>query len=123
MRQKSEELDSYFKNPKVPFIALNMTSNFDIPRAERAITPRNGNDIATLVTNPEHLIIATDKGRVRKLIPREYDRLMSWGSDYTKTGVVDGEEVLIPKTARYRCCGNGVVSNVVKEIISVIFPN
>ena len=46
--------------------------------------------------------------RIRRLTPRECERLMSWEDDYT-AGVSD--------TQRYKQCGNGVVSNVVQAVI------
>ena len=51
--------------------------------------------------------------QVRKLMPIECERLMSWPDDWTKFGS-EGE---ISDSQRYKMCGNGVVSNVVKEIV------
>jgi site-specific DNA-cytosine methylase len=68
----------------------------------------------------EHLIAPTITGksyqnnnfvnRVRRLIPLECERLMSWPDNWTK-------EPNISDTQRYKMCGNGVVSKVVEAII------
>jgi site-specific DNA-cytosine methylase len=43
---------------------------------------------------------------------------MSWQDGWTKYGVNEkGETVEISDSQRYKMCGNGVVSNVVAEII------
>lgn len=50
---------------------------------------------------------------VRRLTPRECERLMGWPDDWTRYDA-DGNE--IADTHRYRFCGNGVVSNVAEWI-------
>ena len=52
-------------------------------------------------------------GRIRRLTPRECERLMGLKDDWTAEGV-DGK---ISDTQRYKLCGNGVVVNVVEEVI------
>ena len=60
-------------------------------------------------------------GKVRKLMPIECERLMSWPDNHTKWGVDDkGNKVEISDSQRYKMCGNGVVSNVVKEIVNTL---
>mgnify|MGYP001583549531 CR=1 FL=1 len=54
-----------------------------------------------------------DGVKVRKLMPIECERLMSWPDNWTKYGS-EGE---ISDSQRYKMCGNGVVSNVVREIV------
>jgi DNA (cytosine-5)-methyltransferase 1 len=46
---------------------------------------------------------------VRRLTPREAERLMGWPDDWTRYGA-DGKE--IADSTRYRLCGNGVVAPV-----------
>lgn len=58
--------------------------------------------------------------RVRRLTPRECERLMSWPDDWTRWGNFDGETKEISDTQRYKMCGNGVVSRVVSEIIKTL---
>lgn len=53
---------------------------------------------------------------VRRLTPRECERLMSWSDDWTKLGNFDGEVKEISDTQRYKMCGNGVVSKIVALI-------
>jgi DNA (cytosine-5)-methyltransferase 1 len=50
---------------------------------------------------------------VRRLTPRECERLMGWPDDWTRYAD-DGTE--IADSHRYRMCGNGVVANVAEWI-------
>lgn len=62
--------------------------------------------------------------RVRKLMPIECERLMSWPDDWTKWGMNEkGEKMEISDSQRYKMCGNGVVSAVVKEIFKELIQN
>src|SRR3990167_8553418 len=55
---------------------------------------------------------------VRKLMPIECERLMSWSDDWTRWGIDDkGNKVEISDSQRYKMCGNGVVSNCVRELV------
>src|SRR3990167_8875252 len=59
-----------------------------------------------------------DGVKVRKLMPIECERLMGWKDNWTKFGRTEkGEVVEISDSQRYKMCGNGVVSNVVREIV------
>jgi len=59
--------------------------------------------------------------RIRRLTPRECERLMSWPDDWTRYGINDkGERFEISDSQRYKMCGNGVVSNVVQEVIKIL---
>jgi len=52
---------------------------------------------------------------IRRLTPLECERLMSWPDDWTKYGINEkGETIEISDSQRYKMCGNGVVSNVIK---------
>ena len=56
--------------------------------------------------------------RIRRLTPLECERLMGWEDEWTKYGIGDnGNKITINDTQRYKMCGNGVVSNVVKWLI------
>lgn len=59
--------------------------------------------------------VRTDE-RIRRLTPLECERLMSWPDNWTKYGIIDGEVKEMSDTQRYKMCGNGVVSEVVKEV-------
>lgn len=62
--------------------------------------------------------------RVRRLTPRECERLMSWPDDWTRYGkCCDGceDDHETSDTQRYKMCGNGVVSAVVSEVFKAHF--
>jgi len=56
--------------------------------------------------------------RIRRLTPRECERLQAFPDDYTKYGA-DGEE--ISDTQRYKCLGNAVTTTVVTYIANTMF--
>lgn len=61
-------------------------------------------------------------GKVRKLMPIECEALMSWPRDWTRWGIDEkGNKVEISDSQRYKMCGNGVVSNVVRELTNKLF--
>ena len=66
----------------------------------------------TLNTIDRHAIAESNLA-VRRLTPRECERLMGWPDDWTRYGD-DGRE--LGDTHRYRMCGNGVVSDVAEWI-------
>lgn len=56
--------------------------------------------------------------RVRRLMPIETERLMSWPDDWTRFGTrEDGTTHEVSDTQRYKMCGNGVVSKVVEAVV------
>ena len=56
--------------------------------------------------------------KIRRLTPRECERLMSWPDDWTRWGIDEkGNTIEISDTQRYKMAGNGVVSNVVEWLI------
>jgi DNA (cytosine-5)-methyltransferase 1 len=55
--------------------------------------------------------------RIRRLTPIECERLMGLPDGHTAKGIINGKEVETSDTQRYKLCGNGVVVNVVSEII------
>lgn len=58
-----------------------------------------------------------DGTRIRRLMPVECERLMSWPDDWTRYGDYGGGTKEISDTQRYKMCGNGVVSKVVEAVI------
>lgn len=54
---------------------------------------------------------------VRRLTPRECERLMGWPDDHTRWAA-DGTE--IADSSRYRMCGNGVAAPVAKYVADCI---
>lgn len=56
--------------------------------------------------------------RIRRLTPKECERLMSLEDDWTRYGIdPKGNQVEISDSQRYKLCGNGVVVNVVDFLI------
>lgn len=55
--------------------------------------------------------------KIRRLTPKECERLMNWPDDWTRWGINEkGETVEMSDNQRYKMCGNGVVSAVIKEL-------
>lgn len=61
-----------------------------------------------------------DGTRIRRLTPIECERLMSWPDNWTQYGDFDGEIKEISDSQRYKMCGNGVVSEVVKWVFNQV---
>ena len=77
-------------------------------------TTRGGRSVDIKHTWDTYMI----NGKIRRLTPLECERLMSWPDGHTKYGINDkGETVEMSDTQRYKMCGNGVVSKVVKYIV------
>ena len=56
--------------------------------------------------------------RIRKLTPRECERLQGFPDDWTRYGK-DGET--ISNTQRYKCIGNAVTTTVITHLIEEMF--
>lgn len=69
-------------------------------------------------SNDSDLGIVDKDFRIRRLTPRECERLQGFPDDWTKYGK-DGE--LISNTQRYKCLGNAVTVNVIEFIIRRMF--
>lgn len=76
----------------------------------------DGEPMFTLTAQDKHGIY--DGMTVRKLTPKECERLQAFPDDWTKYGK-DGE--LISDTQRYKCCGNAVTTNVITAIVDEMF--
>jgi len=81
-------------------------------RTDNPSTPERGDKPNS--TNGIRRASYTDGARIRRLTPLECERLMAYPDNWTKYGV--GDE-LISDTQRYKMCGNGIVSNVVSEVV------
>lgn len=57
---------------------------------------------------------------IRRLTEIECERLQGFPDDWTKFGKYDGKVKEIPKTQRYKMCGNAVTVAVVKAVVSKI---
>jgi DNA (cytosine-5)-methyltransferase 1 len=79
----------------------------------------NGDPSFTLTGQDKHGVY--DGYKIRRLTPKECERLMGLPDDWTSKGDFDGEIKEISDTQRYKLCGNGVVVNVVEYIIDKLF--
>jgi DNA (cytosine-5)-methyltransferase 1 len=61
--------------------------------------------------------------RIRRLTPKECERLMSWEDDRTRFGIYDGVVKELSDTQRYKMCGNGIVSQVSKMVVESFLPH
>lgn len=76
----------------------------------------DGDPSFTLTSQDRHGIY--DGYRIRRLMPIECERLMSWPDNHTKYGrKEDGTVYEMSDSQRYKQCGNGVVSKVVEHLI------
>jgi DNA (cytosine-5)-methyltransferase 1 len=57
---------------------------------------------------------------IRRLTPTECERLMGLEDNWTTKDIMDGEEVEISDTQRYKMCGNGVVVQCVDYIFNLL---
>jgi DNA (cytosine-5)-methyltransferase 1 len=102
-----------------PFIAPVLTPDRLNKRQNGRRFKENGDPSFTLTSQDRHGVY--DGQKIRRLTPLECERLMSWPDNWTKYGINEkGEKVEISDSQRYKMCGNGVVSSVVKEIIKLI---
>lgn len=86
---------------------------------------RNGNtseEMFTLKSGDSHAGVLQDM-RIRRLTPTECEKLMGLEPGWTAKGIIDGKEVDISDTQRYKLCGNGVVVNCVDYIYNLIIKS
>jgi len=69
-----------------------------------------------------HIPMKIENMRIRRLTPTECERLMGLEDNWTAKGIIDGKEVNISDTQRYKMCGNGVVINCVEYIYKSLNP-
>jgi DNA (cytosine-5)-methyltransferase 1 len=74
------------------------------------------NNAHTVCASTENGVLTA--GRIRRLTPKECERLQGFPDDWTKYGK-DGE--LMSDTQRYKCCGNAVTTNTVEWVIKQIY--
>ena len=63
-----------------------------------------------------------DKTRIRRLTPKECERLQGFPDNWTRKGVMDGKVVDMSDTQRYKQCGNAVTVDVVQAVAERICP-
>jgi len=63
-------------------------------------------------------------GKIRRLTPKECERLQGFPDDWTKSGIIENHGIvsttMISDAQRYKTLGNAVTVNVIKEIINRI---
>ena len=85
---------------------------FDESGISRTLTASNHKHPLKIATNDDR------DYRIRKLTPRECERLQGFEDDWTRWGA-DGKE--ISDTQRYKCLGNAVTTTVVTHIANQMF--
>jgi len=118
---------SGMSSQKLPFIVVSRGRNPQNQKSRKSGLPTeqmlepNLEGISNTITSVEKDNYVFD-GKIRKLLPIECERLMSWKDNWTKFGRTEkGEVVEISDSQRYKMCGNGVVSNVVKVLGNNLF--
>lgn len=93
-------------------------ASFDLTWSGRYGMNNNGEIAQTLKANSTGAVgTSGTRTIVRRLTPKECERLMGWPDNYTAHGITDdGELVEIANTNRYRICGNGIVATVTEWI-------
>ena len=99
-----------------PFIAALRGRYEEDGTIKQQLEPRKDglSNTLTAVQKDNNIVNGT---RIRRLTPIECERLMSWPDDWTQYGDFDGEVKEISDTQRYKMCGNGVVSEVVRYVV------
>ena len=114
-REKKRQNGRRFKNSEEPMFTLtgqdiHGVAIRDLTTSETFGTLRSGG------VHSQRFVDADMK--IRRLTPRECERLMSWPDDWTRWGIDEkGNTIEISDTQRYKMAGNGVVSNVVEWLI------
>ncbi len=82
---------------------------------------QKNNNEASFKPNTLGEVGITINSRIRRLTPLECERLMGWADNHTKYGIDEkGNKVEISDNQRYKMCGNGVVSTVIRELVKLI---
>ena len=137
-REKKRQNGRRFKSPEEPMFTLTGQDIHGViihnmqPRSPfRPSADRGGSGHLTKTDGTTYTIDTGNTNavqlgsQIRRLTPRECERLMSWSNDWTRWGIDEkGNKVEISDTQRYKMAGNGVVSNVIKWLIeNVILRN
>lgn len=87
----------------------------------------NSSDYRGINRNQDQNAVVDKSGtetKIRRLTPIECERLMSWPDNHTQWGInEDGQVFEVSDTQRYKMCGNGVVSEVVRPIADLIWKD
>lgn len=83
----------------------------------KEFVPRGDGKSNCLTTQPTYEINTQINYEVRKLHPIECERLMGLEDDYTKYAIINGLTVEVPKTHRYKACGNAFIPAIIEHIL------
>lgn len=123
------------RQPKIPTMKINAATKrgyseatvgdgirLEYPESKTArgrIIKGNSN---TLKKGTEGVI--TSDLKIRRLTPKECERLQGFPDDWTKEGINEkGNIVQMSDTQRYKMCGNAVTTNVIKAIMEKLDEN
>jgi DNA (cytosine-5)-methyltransferase 1 len=84
----------------------------------QTIEPRPDDNTNTITSVAKDNLVA--EPRIRRLTPKECERLQGFPDDWTKYGV--GDEP-ISDTQRYKMCGNAVTTNVIEAVMRGLYEN
>jgi len=79
-----------------------------------------GGNIKQYFEKHRRQIVFTQNYEFRMLYPIECERLQTLPDNYTAIGVIDGKEIPISNTQRYKMLGNGWTVDVIAHILSFI---
>ena len=102
------------RQPKIPVL----TPDRLVKRKNGRRMKTDGEPMFTLNTQDKHGIF--NGAKIRRLTPKECERLMGLPDDWLRYGA-DGKE--ISDTQRYKLAGNGVVVNVVEAVVRKLYQS
>jgi len=76
----------------------------------------NLNGTTNTLTSVQKDNLVQSENKIRRLTEIECERLQGFPENWTKFGNYDGVTKEIPKTQRYKLCGNAVTVEVVRQI-------
>ena len=80
---------------------------------------KDGEPMFTLTGQDKHGI-HINQSSIRRLTPKECERLQGFPDDWTSEGIINGEIVKMSDTQRYKQCGNAVTVDIVSLVASHI---
>ena len=76
---------------------------------------KDGEPMFTLTGQDKHGI-SINQSSIRRLTPKECERLQGFPDDWTSEGIINGEIVKMSDTQRYKQCGNAVTVDIVSLV-------
>jgi DNA repair photolyase len=95
----------------IPCVAIE--SKVDIPKVAQAL--QTDGQLRSGVS--WHNDTSQSHRNIRRLTPKECERLQAFPDDWTKYGIdKEGKEIQISDSQRYKCCGNAVTTSVIEVV-------